>query len=249
MKVSQKTLFFSVFTIALASIWAEAQTVADPIAITSVRLEGTGCEETTAAVSISPDAKDLSVLFDNYTVDIGEGSSNPTLLRAQKNCHIFIDLHTPKDVQFAFKAVDYRGFVTLPASAWAFHRFTYVSPNQQIVSMREASIQGASNQDYTVHVEQRPERMTWSPCGVENQKIQLVSQLGVQFFPRSTDRSIAQISLDSADASFRQNFSIEWRKCNSIAAATDSFFSAVDLPINREGDLRRPIGPIRPGRY
>ena len=249
MKVSQKALFFSVFTITMASIWAEAQTAADPIVITSVRLEGTGCEETTAAVSLSPDSQDLSVLFDNYSVEIGEGSSNPTLLRAQKNCNIFIDLHTPRDVQFAFKAVDYRGFVILPASAWAFHRFTYVSPNQQIVSMREASHQGASNQDYSVHFQQRAERMTWSPCGVQDQKIQLVSQLGVQFFPRSTDRSIAQISLDSADASFRQNFSIEWRKCNSLSSeATDSFFAA-DIPISREGDLRRPIGPIRPGRF
>lgn len=233
MKSSKSVLFFSILSIVLASLFAEAQTTPEGAVITSVQLQGTGCEETTATVSLSPDSKDLSVLFDNYSVEIGQGSSNPSLLTAQKNCRIFIDMNLPRDWQFAFKAVDYRGFVAVPASAWAFHRFTYVAPNQLISSMREASLQGPQNKDYTVHVEQKTERLTWSPCGQNSQRIQLLSQLAVQYFPRSTDRSLAQISLDSADASFRQNFSVEWRKCS--------------LSTNRVGGISR-VG-ARPARY
>lgn len=212
-----KSKFFlaiSVLSVILASLFAEADTVPEEASILAVAVQGSGCEQTTAALSLSPDAKDLSVLFDNYSVEIGNGSANPSLTTAKKNCTIQIDMNIPLGWQFAFRAVDYRGFMAIPASAWAFHRFTYVAPNQLISSLREASLNGPVNKDYAVHFEQRKERMTWSPCGQSQQRLQLISQLGVQFFPRSTDRSLAQISLDSADASFRQNFAIEWRKCN-----------------------------------
>lgn len=216
-KTTMKSKLFlavSVLSIVFASLLAEAQTVPENAAVLGVEVQGSGCDQTTAAISLSPDAKDLSILFDNYSVEIGQGSANPSLLTAQKNCKIFIDMNIPLGWQFAFRAVDYRGFMAVPASAWAFHRFTYVAPNQLISSLREASFTGPQNKDYAVHVEQRKERLTWSPCGQSQQKLQLLSQLSVQYFPRSTDRSLAQISLDSADSSFRQNFSIEWRKCN-----------------------------------
>ncbi len=213
--MKSKILFIiSILSLIFASLHAEAQTTPEGAQVLAVQVEGTGCDQTTAAISLSPDARDLSVLFDNYTVEIGQGSQNPSLLKAQKNCRIFIDMNIPMGWQFAFRAVDYRGFAAVPSSAWAFHRFSYIAPNQLISSLREASITGPQNKDYAVHFEQKPSRLTWSPCGQPQQKIQLLSQLGVQYFPRSSDRSLAQISLDSADASFRQNFSIEWRRCN-----------------------------------
>ncbi len=255
MKPSQSILFISVLTIILASILAEAQSTPDEAIISDVQLQGSGCEETTAAVSLSPDAKDLSILFDNYSVEIGEGSANPSLLIAKKNCQIFMDMNLPRDWQFAFKAVDYRGFMAIPASAWAFHRFTYVAPNQLISSMREASFQGEQNTDYTVHFEQSDAKLTWSPCGQSSQKIQLLSQLAVQYFPRSTDRSLAQISLDSADTSIRQHFSVEWRKCGRDTVSPDPDRNRDRDPgrpprYPGDGFARTPIqGPVRPSRF
>ena len=251
MKPSQSILFISVLTIILASILAEAQSSPDEAIISAVQLQGSGCEETTATVSLSPDAKDLSILFDNYSVEIGEGSANPTLLQAKKNCQVFMDMNLPRDWQFAFKAVDYRGFMAIPSSAWAFHRFTYVAPNQLISSMREASFQGEQNTDYTVHIEQSDAKLTWSTCGQTSQKIQLLSQLAVQYFPRSTDRSIAQISLDSADTSIRQHFSVELRKCGANSPGRDRNPDP-DRPPRYPGDgnVRTPVrGPVRPIRF
>lgn len=210
---SKLIFILSSLSIIFAYLQAEAQTTPEGAQVVAVQVQGSGCDQTTAAITLSPDAKDLSVLFDNYSVEIGQGSAEPARTSAQKNCKIFVDMNIPMGWQFAFRAVDYRGFMALPSSAWAFHRFTYIAPNQLISSLREATLNGPQNKDYAVHVEQRKERLVWSPCGQSQQKIQLLSQLGVQFFPRSTDRSLAQISLDSADASFRQNFSIEWRQC------------------------------------
>jgi hypothetical protein len=192
---------------------AHAQSAPERASIDQVTISGSGCNDTTAAVSLSPDFKDVSVLFDNYRVEIGQGSENPSLMKASKNCTISMNIYAPPRWQFAFVAVDYRGFAAVPASAWAFHRFTFVTANQRISSMREASIKGPSNGDYNVHFEQSPHRLTWSTCGKDVHNIQLLSQLSVQYFPRSTDRSIAQINLDSADTSTQQDLTMVWRPC------------------------------------
>jgi len=222
-------IFSSIF---LAAFLAEAQTPPNS-AITGVAMQGSGCEESSAQAILSPDAKDLSILFDNYSAEIGQGSLHPSLLRAQKDCRVFVDFHVPRGWQFAFRSLDYRGFVAIPASAWAFHRLSFIAPNQPIASLKEASLSGAQNRDYAVRVEQRPERMIWSPCGGQ-QRLQFFSQLAVQYYPRSTDRSIAQISLDSVDGSFRQSFSVEWRQCAINGGGS--------------GGGPKPPGPIRPIR-
>lgn len=181
--------------------------------ILSVQLTGSGCDASRAAVTLSPDLKDLSILFDDYAVEIGHGTSAGNALKAQKNCHIHIDVGVPDGWQFAFKYTDYRGFAALPASAWAFHRYSVVSQGQVIPSMREAQLKGPFNDSYQMRVEIKPERRVWSPCNGRVRRVQLVSQLGVAYYPRTSDRSIAQIVLDSNDTSLQNSFGVEWRRC------------------------------------
>lgn len=181
--------------------------------ITSVTLDGTGCDRTRAAVSLSPDFKDLSVLFDDYALEIGQGTPLGAISGLQKDCRIHLNLSIPRGWQMAFKAVDYRGYANLPASAWGFHRFSAILPQSPVASMREVRHRGPIDDEYTFRSEVKPSRYVWSPCNLTEQRITLVSQLAINYFPQSSDRSQAILALDSADLSTKQNLSVVWRTC------------------------------------
>ncbi|OYZ20759.1 MAG: hypothetical protein B7Y39_10330 [Bdellovibrio sp. 28-41-41] len=182
------------------SLISWGQSAPDRAEIRGVTMSGSGCEDSAASVTISPDFKDLSLLFDNHSVEIGNGSPNPKLLTLQS-------------WQYAFKSVDYRGFVALPTSAYGFHRLATMSANSIVPTLREVIHKGPINQDYTFHVESSPTRYVWSSCISGAHTMIFYSQLGVSFYPKLSDRSNAIISLDSKDFSMRQSVGMVWRKC------------------------------------
>lgn len=140
-----------------------------------MRLSGSGCNGAASSAGVTPDGQTLTVLFDNYVVDIGNGSSNPQANTLQKDCRVLIDVDVAAGVQYALNQTDYCGFAAMPASAWGSHRFTQVVPNQPVVSMREAAIKGPSSGDYAVSVKQKPGRLIYSACNSKSQTIELLS--------------------------------------------------------------------------
>lgn len=186
---------------------------AQSVTIRGVRMTGTGCSDSTAWATTTSDGKTLSVLFDNFKVDIGNGSENPQSTSLRKNCRVLIDVDVPNGYQYGLTQTDYRGFAALPVSAYGLHRFTQIIPGQPIVSAREAQLKGPIADDYAVSVRQKPGRVVFSPCNQRVQTIQLLSELQVAYFPNTKDRSIAQINLDSVDTGVNSTFVMSWRKC------------------------------------
>jgi hypothetical protein len=231
--MSLKPLFFKSFSFFILNFvfccQAMAQLFPEGASIVQVNTAGSGCDQADVSVVLSPDLADLSLFFDNYVAEIGDGSANPSLLQLKKQCQIQVQLSIPDGWQMAFHGVDYRGFVTLSNQGLAYQRLSIIQEGAPIVSMNQANLSGPISQDFTMHDEVRPERITWSPClgGLTN--VTLVSEIGVSLNPRSSDRSLSQISLDSADTSFKQSLSVEWRQCR------------VGRPT--------PVRPIRPGPY
>lgn len=195
------------------SLISWGQSAPERAEIRNVTMSGTGCEESAASATISPDFKDLSILFDNHSVEIGNGSPNPKLVTLQKNCRVDIEIDVPRGWQYAFKSVDYRGFAALPASAYGFHRLATMSANSIVPTLREVIHRGPVTNDYTFHVETSPTRYVWSSCLSGNHTMIFYSQLGVSFYPKMSDRSNAMVSLDSKDFSMRQSVGMLWRKC------------------------------------
>jgi len=193
----------------MASIDASAQSVT----IRGVRLSGSGCGPATASAVTTTDGKTLSVIFDNYSVEIGQGSANPQAQTLQKNCRVMVDVDVPAGFQYALEQTDYRGFVAMPASAYGMHRFVQNVPSQPIVSMREAQLRGPLNQNYQVSMKQKPGRYIYSACNAKMQTIDLMSQLMVAYLPNTTDRSIAMINLDTIDTNVASSFQFSWRRC------------------------------------
>ena len=187
---------------------------AQSVTIRGVRLTGNGCNSSSANATVTPDGQTLSVLFDNYQADIGVGSSNPQALQIKKDCHILIDVDVPAGMQYAIVRTEYRGFAALPASAYGYHRFTQIIPGVGMPpSMREAQLRGPTANNYEVAVDQKPGREVYSTCNRPQQTIDLFSELMVAYLPKTLDRSMATINLDSADTGVESRFKLRWRPC------------------------------------
>lgn len=186
---------------------------AQSVVIRGVRLTGSGCLNSSANASITPDGQLLSLLFDNYSAEIGIGSQNPNMTQIKKDCRVLIDIDVPFGMQYAIEGTEYRGFAALPASAYGFHRFTQVIANQMPPSMREAQLKGPVSGNYEVKVAQKPGRSPFSTCNKPQQTIELISELMVSYLPNSRDRAMAMINLDSIDTGINSRFKLSWRPC------------------------------------
>jgi hypothetical protein len=180
--------------------------------IRGVRLTGSGCSESDASASVTPDGTFLSVLFDNFKAEIGNGSSNPQAQALKKQCTVLIDMDVPFGYQYALETTEFRGFAALPASAYGYHRFTQVVPNG-VPNMRETQLRGPIGNNYESVVRQKPGRSPWSVCNSPQQTVQILAELSVAYLPRTTDRSMAQINLDSVDTGVQSRFKMTWRPC------------------------------------
>lgn len=180
--------------------------------IRGVRLTGSGCSESDASASVTPDGTFLSVLFDNFKAEIGHGSSNPQAQALKKQCTVLIDMDVPFGYQYALETTEFRGFAALPASAYGYHRFTQLVPNG-IPNMRETQLRGPIGDNYESIVRQKPGRSPWSVCNSPQQTVQILAELSVAYLPRTTDRSMAQINLDSVDTGVQSRFKMTWRPC------------------------------------
>lgn len=187
--------------------------LAQNVSIRGVRLSGSGCDAATASAATTADGKTLSVLFDNYIAEIGEGSANPQLTSIKKDCRVLIDVDVPFGYQYALNQTEYRGFAAMPKSAFGLHRFTQIIPGAPVASMREAQLYGPLNSNYSVIVATKPGREVYSQCNNKFQTIELFSQLQVAYLPKTADRSIAMINLDSVDTGVNSRFKLIWRKC------------------------------------
>lgn len=187
--------------------------MAQNIMIHDVRLTGTGCSNSSASATSTEDGKILSVLFDNYAVEIGNGSTNPQAITLKRDCRILIDIDVTPGYAYALESTEYRGYTALPANAYGMHRFTQIIPGQPIVSVREASLTGPINQNYSVLQRQKPGRYVYSQCNKPRQTLEIMSELMVAYKPKTTGRDIAMINLDSVDTGVTSSFNLVWQKC------------------------------------
>ncbi len=180
--------------------------------IVGVSLAGPGCRNATAGVAISPDAKDLSILFDEFFLNADASNVNPRNLRSEVSCNVNIEMQIPRGWQMALVGVDYRGFAGLPAGATGYQRFLYQGPNMPIVSLREATFSGPYNNNYIFQAQQKPSRLAYTPCGISNFRLAMTAVLGVAYAHRG-NYPAAMMSVDSQDLSVKQSFQVSWLRC------------------------------------
>ena len=100
--------------LALGALAAAEPASADDIALGVPGYGGSGCPAGTVSTTLSPDAKSLSLIFDQYEVSAG-GSTGRSYDR--KSCNVAIPVHVPGGYSISVVSVDYRGFNHLPPRA------------------------------------------------------------------------------------------------------------------------------------
>lgn len=179
---------------------------ADDIAVGTPSYGGTGCPTGSASVTLSPDAKSLSILFDSFTTEAG-GATARTVDR--KSCNIAIPVHVPQGYSLSVFQVDYRGFNALPTGARSQFNVEYFFAGSTGPRYSK-NFFGPQNQDYLINNRLVAEAMIWSPCGRD---VNLRTNASMMTMTNA-NREQALSSVDSVDISAGIVYQFQWRRCN-----------------------------------
>jgi len=189
----------------LSTFLLSAPAFAGDISLGEPGYGGTGCPAGTVSVTLSPDAKSLSLLFDQYQVAVG-GDTGKSFDR--KSCNIAIPVHVPQGMSVSILKIDYRGFNFLPRGASSQFNVEYFFAGTRGPSFQR-KFYGPLNDDYLIHNELTAEALVWSACGADvNLRTNSSMRVG------TTSNQEAMASIDSEDVNAAIIYQLQWRSCN-----------------------------------
>ena len=165
---------------------------------------GTGCPGGSASVSLSPDSKSISILFDQYVVEAGGAKSFD-----RKNCNISIPVKVPNGYSVSVFAIDYRGFTGLPSGGRATLSVDYFLAGLGRGVRTSKSFTGPAATDYLKSDSLGLEAIVWSACGA-NTILRANTTMLVQSNSR---REQAMATVDSADVNAGIVYQLQFRSC------------------------------------
>ena len=165
---------------------------------------GNGCPANSASVTLSDDAKSLSIIFDQFIVEAGGANKN----LERKSCNIAIPVHVPQGLSVSVIDVDYRGYVSLPTQASARLTAEYFLAGSLGPRFDKTFI-GRTDTDYTFKNSIGVSAQVWSPCGADT--ILRVNAAMLVKTNRYGDEALATV--DSADFKAGILYKLQWRTC------------------------------------
>lgn len=193
----------SIATTVGVSIFASSASAQSVIQLGQPGYGGTGCPSNSASVSLSPDQSSLSILFDQYVVEAGNGRSMD-----RKSCNIAIPVRVPQGYSISVFQVDYRGFNSLPAGARATFNVEYFFAGSRGVRQAKSFYGPAANlYELTDHL--TAEATVWSACGADT-NLRVNTSMLVQTNRR---QDLAMATVDSADVNAGIVYHVAWKRC------------------------------------
>jgi hypothetical protein len=186
------------------SLLLSAPAFADDISLGTPGYGGTGCPDGTVSATLSPDAKSLSLLFDQYQVSVG-GTTGRSFDR--KSCNIAIPVHVPQGLSLSILKIDYRGFNHLPQSATSQFNVEYFFAGTRGPAFQRV-FRGVLDEDYLINNELRAEAVVWSGCGAD---VNLRTNSSMRVSTASNREAMS--SIDSEDVNAGIIYQLQWRKC------------------------------------
>jgi len=189
----------------LSAMMLSAPVFADDISLGEPGYGGTGCPAGSVSVTLSPDAKSLSLLFDEYQVVVG-GESGKSFDR--KSCNIAIPVHVPQGLSVSILKIDFRGFNHLPRSSSSQFNVEYFFAGSKGPSFQR-KFRGPIDEDYLINNEITANAIVWSGCGAD---VNLRTNSSMRL--SSLYNQEAMSSIDSEDINAAIVYQLQWRKCN-----------------------------------
>lgn len=198
-----KTLFAS--AVALSALAAAVPASADDIALGLPGYGGSGCPSGSVSATLSPDAKTLSLIFDQYEVSAG-GMTGRTYDR--KSCNVAIPVHVPNGYSISVLSVDYRGYNHLPYRGTSQFNVEYFFAGGRGPAFRR-SFWGSLDSDYFINNQLTAESMVWSPCGADV-NLRTNSSMRVATY----NNAEASATVDSEDVNAAIVYHLQMRRCS-----------------------------------
>lgn len=189
----------------LATLMLSAPAFADDISLGEPGYGGTGCPAGTVSVTLSPDAKSLSLLFDQYQVSVG-GTTGKSFDR--KSCNIAIPVRVPQGMSVSILKIDFRGFNRLPQSATSQFDVEYFFAGTRGPAFQRR-FRGPLEEDYLINNELTVQAIIWSACGAD---VNLRTNSSMRVSTVSNREAMA--SIDSEDINAAIVYHLQWRSCN-----------------------------------
>lgn len=167
---------------------------------------GNGCPSNSVAAVLSPDNKELSLMFDQYTAEAG-GTTGKRLDR--KSCLIGIPVKVPQGYSFSIVSIDYRGFNSIPSGGRSMFTAEYFFPGQRGVRSTR-TFSGPQDQEFTITNQLGVSALVWSACGAETNLRANTSMTAISNY--YNDEVLATI--DSMDIKAGLIFHLAWKRCN-----------------------------------
>lgn len=178
---------------------------------------GTVCGEGRNSVTMSPDKKAISILFDQFTTEVG---SDVGRLVARDVCRMRIPIRVPRGMQMTIVKTDTRGFNSLPLGANAeistVHHLVDRFSNRMLDRNPFKQVhrfQGPLDQEFLLGTHVEAEQV-WSQCGKD-----LILNIGVQTTV-STVNETAITVIDSLDLTAEDkslDYHLLWQPCKEGA--------------------------------
>ncbi len=199
------TLTKTALTTTLAILFSTVSFADDDIQLGVPGYGGNGCPAGTASVTISPDQKSLSILFDQYLVEAGS-STGKSLDR--KSCNLAIPVKVPQGYSISVFQVDYRGFVAVPFGGRGQFNAEYFFAGMQGPRQTKTFV-GGTNSPYELTSRLGAEALVWSACGADV-NLRVNTSMLVQSNSSYED---ALATVDSADVTAGLVYHFQWRRC------------------------------------
>jgi hypothetical protein len=177
---------------------------ADDLRLGQPSYGGTGCPGGSVGVAVAPDQKSISMLFDQYVVQAGDG-----LAFDRKVCNIAIPIHVPQGYSVSVVGIDYRGFAGLPSGGRAQLAVNYFLADNPRGYRTTKTFYGPLTSEYVKHDGLEVIGQVWTACGA-NTILRANTSMLVQSNGR---REQAMATVDSADISAGLIYHLQWRRC------------------------------------
>ncbi len=193
------------YALLFSALMLSTPVFADDISLGVPGYGGTGCPAGSVSVTLSPDAKSLSLLFDEYQLVVG-GESGKSFDR--KSCNIAIPVHVPQGLSVSILKIDFRGFNYLPRSASSQFNVEYFFAGSKGPTFQR-KFRGPLDEDYLINNEITAEAIVWSACGAD---VNLRTNSSMRLSSLYNQEAMA--SIDSEDINAAIIYQLQWKKCN-----------------------------------
>jgi len=188
---------------------ALAQDAPSGVYVDSFSAGGNGCAPGTVTQNLSPDAKALTLLFDNFLVD----SSANRGREVKKSCRVNMRLAIPPGWAYTLFSVDYRGFASLGDDDESRLRSWYSLDGSQQIRISNLKMEGPYQADYLQRAWVPLDTLPWLACNRTSSNIVIDTEI-------MTNGDSAMMTVDSVDGELRQQYGVAWRRCsNSVTWA------------------------------